>query len=128
MCTGNSCRSIIAEALINKYLDGVKAKSCGMAPRGKVNPNAKRVLEESGCWDDSYHSKHLNSVIDEEFDLVVTVCDHAKESCPVFPKPVKKIHVGFADPDGKDYKEFEKSFKEIKEKLLPKIEEELFLF
>ena len=125
MCTGNSCRSIIGEALINSFLEGIEAKSCGVNPSGRVNPNAKKVLEENGCWDDSYHSKHLDTVIDEEFDLVVTVCDHAKETCPVFPKSVKKIHVGFEDPDGKEYEEFEKTFKEIKEVLLPKIKEAL---
>ncbi len=127
MCTGNSCRSIIAEALINRYLKrfDIEARSSGVNPSGRVNPNAKRVLEENGCWDDSYHSKHLDSVIDENFDLVVTVCDHAKESCPMFPRPVKKIHVGFDDPDGKEYEEFKKTFKKIKEILLPKIKKEL---
>ena len=127
MCTGNSCRSIIGEALINRYLKrfDIEAKSCGVNPSGRVNPNAKKVLEENGCWDESYHSKHLNTVINEKFDLVVTVCDHAKETCPIFPRPVKKIHVGFEDPDGKEYEEFEKTFKEIKEVLLPKIKKEL---
>lgn len=125
MCTGNSCRSIIGEALINKYLDNVKAFSAGVKPTGKVNPNAKRVLEEHGCWDKSYHSKHLDEVSDIDFDLVVTVCDHAKESCPMFPKPVKKIHVGFEDPDGKEYSEFEKTYEKIKKELLPKVQEAL---
>ncbi len=125
MCTGNSCRSIIGEALINKYINGVKACSAGVKPSGKVNPNAKKVLEENGCWDGSYHSKHLDEVLDMDFDLVVTVCDHAKESCPMFPKPVKKIHVGFEDPDGKEYEEFVKTFDEIRVKLLPKISEAL---
>jgi arsenate reductase len=125
MCTGNSCRSIIGEALINAFLDGIEAKSCGVAPSGKVNPNAKKVLQENGIWKDEYHSKHLDEVIDEDFDLVVTVCDHAKETCPMFPKPVKKIHVGFEDPDGKDYEEFIKTYNEIKDELLPKVEENL---
>jgi len=121
MCTGNSCRSIIGEALINAKLDGIKAYSCGVAPSGKVNPNAKKVLEQNGIWNDSYYSKHLDEVIDIDFDLVVTVCDHAKETCPMFPKPVKKIHVGFEDPDGKDYEAFIKTYKEIEEILLPKV-------
>ena len=121
MCTGNSCRSIIGEALVNALLEGIEAQSCGVAPSGKVNPNAKRILEEKGVWRDSYRSKHLDEVIDEDFDLVVTVCDHAKETCPIFPKPVKKIHVGFEDPDGKPYEAFEKTYEEIKERLLPEI-------
>jgi len=60
-------------------------------------------------------------VIDIPFDLVVTVCDNAKETCPMFPKAVKKIHVGFVDPDGKEYDAFLKTFGEIKEILLPKV-------
>jgi arsenate reductase len=123
MCTGNSCRSIIAEALVNAKLDKIKAFSAGVKPAGKVNPNAKRVLEENGIWSEKYYSKHLNEVINEDFDLVVTVCDNAKETCPIFPKPIPKIHIGFSDPDGKDYKEFQKTYKEIEKILLPKIKE-----
>ena len=125
LCTGNSCRSIIAEALINAKIKELKAYSSGVKASGRVNPNAKRVLEENEIWKDEYHSKTLESVIDMDFDLVVTVCDHAKESCPMFPKPVKKIHIGFSDPDGKGYKEFLKTYSEIEEKLLPLIKSEL---
>ena len=125
MCTGNSCRSIIGEALVNAFLDGIEAKSCGVAPSGKVNPNAKKVLKQNGIWDERYRSKHLDEVIDEDFDLVVTVCDHAKETCPMFPRPVKKIHVGFEDPDGKEYEAFEKTYEEIKNTLLAQIQSAL---
>jgi len=126
LCTGNSCRSIIAEALINAKLEGVEAKSSGVKASGMVNPNAKKLLEENGIWRDEYHSKTLDTLKDEEFDLVVTVCDHANETCPMFPRPVKKIHVGFEDPDGKGYEAFLATYKEIEEVLLPKIKEELF--
>jgi len=122
MCTGNSCRSIIGEALVNAYLDGVEAYSCGTRPSSRVNPNARKVLEAHGIWDDRYHSKQLEEVIDTLFDLVVTVCDHAKETCPIFPRPTPKIHVGFEDPDGKSYAAFEKTFAQIREVLLPEIE------
>jgi len=125
MCTGNSCRSIIGEALINAKLEGIEAYSCGVSPSGKVNHNAKKVLEENTIWDAKYHSKHLDTVINEDYDLVVTVCDHAHETCPIFPKPVKKIHVGFEDPDGKEYEAFEETYKEIEEILLPIIVKEL---
>jgi arsenate reductase len=121
MCTGNSCRSIIAEALINKELDGAVAQSCGVAPSQKVHPNAKRVLQENNAWDDVYHSKHLDNVIEEDFDLVVTVCSHADETCPTFPKSVKRVHIGFEDPDGKEYDAFIKTFDAIRTELLPKI-------
>jgi len=126
LCTGNSCRSIIAEALINHYLDGVEAYSSGVKASGKVNENAKRVLQEHNCWSDKYHSKTLDKVLDKDFDLVVTVCDNAQESCPVFPKEVKVIHIGFLDPDGKEYKAFIDTFEAIKKELLPRVEQELF--
>ncbi|HIP18776.1 MAG TPA: arsenate reductase ArsC [Sulfurovum sp.] len=125
LCTGNSCRSIIAEALINAELEGISAESSGVKASGRVNPNAKKVLEEAGIWKESYHSKTLDSVIENDYDLVVTVCGHAQETCPMFPKSVKTIHVGFEDPDGKEYVAFEETLKEIKNELLPIITKEL---
>jgi len=121
LCTGNSCRSIIAQALIDRYLDGVEACSAGVAPSGRVHPNAIKVLQDHGCWSDDYRSKHLDSVIDREFDLVVTVCDHAKESCPIFPSPIPKVHIGFEDPDGKEYEAFVETYEQIENILLPRV-------
>jgi len=121
LCTGNSCRSIIAEAIINARLDGIQADSSGVKASGKVNPNAQKLLKEKSIWKDNYHSKVLDEVIDNRYDLIVTVCDHANETCPMFPKPTPKIHVGFEDPDGKDYEAFEKTYREIEKILLPKV-------
>lgn len=123
LCTGNSCRSIIAEALINSKLNGVIAHSSGVKASGKVNPNAKKLLEEKGIWNDNYHSKTLDKVINNNYDLVVTVCDNANETCPIFPKEIKIIHIGFEDPDGKGFEAFIKIYEEIEELLLPKIVE-----
>ncbi len=125
LCTGNSCRSIIAEALINRYVAGVTAQSSGVKASGSVNPNAKKVLEIDGSWNDTYHSKTIDKVMDMEFDLVVTVCDNAKETCPIFPTKTKNIHVNFDDPDGKEYEAFEKTLKIIKDELLPRVKQEL---
>ena len=113
----------MAEGLINKYLDGIKAYSAGVNPSGRVNENAKKLLIKENAWKEEYHSKDIDEVMDIDFDLVVTVCDNAKETCPTFPKKVKTVHIGFSDPDGKDYKEFEKLADEIKENLLNKIKE-----
>ena len=119
LCTGNSCRSIIAEAILNA--NGIEAYSSGVKASGRVNLNAKKVLQENGIWKDEYHSKKLDEVMDIDFDLVVTVCDNAKETCPVFLKKTKTIHIPFIDPDGKEYSEFVKTYQEIKEILLPKV-------
>ena len=125
LCTGNSCRSIIAEALINAEIKGISAESSGVKASGRVNPNAKKVLEKEGIWDESYHSKTLDTVIDNDYDLVVTVCDNAKETCPIFSKPVKTVHVGFEDPDGQNFKSSEETLKLIRNELLPIVEKEL---
>ncbi|WP_108062872.1 arsenate reductase ArsC [Poseidonibacter lekithochrous] len=125
LCTGNSCRSIIAEALINAKLDGISSDSSGVKASGRVNPNAKELLIKKGIWSDSYHSKTIDTVIDNKYDLVVTVCDHANETCPMFPQAVKVIHVGFEDPDGKGFDAFEDTYAEIEEVLLPKVIEAL---
>lgn len=126
LCTGNSCRSIMAEALINAKLgDCVFAKSSGVKASGKVNPHAQALLESKGYWRDTYHSKVIETVLDTPFDLVVTVCDHANETCPMFPKAVKTIHMGFEDPSGKAEEEYAKTFDLIEKELLPLVEKEL---
>ena len=126
LCTGNSCRSIMAEAMINAKLgDCVEAQSSGVKASGKVNPHAQALLESKGEWRASYHSKVIETVLDTAFDLVITVCDAAKETCPMFPKAVKTMHVGFEDPSGKAETEYEKTYDLIEKELLPIIKKEL---
>ena len=125
LCTGNSCRSIIAEALINAELKGISAESSGVKASGSVNPHAKKVLESEGIWDDKYHSKTLDNIINNYYNLVVTVCSHAEEYCPTFPHSIKTIHVGFDDPDGKEFNAFEATLIKIRNQLLPIIKKEL---
>lgn len=125
LCTGNSCRSIIAEALINAKLEGIDADSSGVKASGKVNPNAIKVLQNHNIWNNEYHSKTIETVLNNHYDLIVTVCDHANETCPIFPKKTTTIHIGFEDPDGKPFEEFEKTYNQIKNRLLPIIKEKL---
>lgn len=126
LCTGNSCRSVMAEALVNARLgECVKAQSSGVKASGKINPHAQALLEKKGIWRDTYHSKVIDTVIDTAFDLIITVCDHAKETCPMFPKAVKTIHLGFDDPSGKAQEEYEKTYNLIESELLEVIKKEL---
>ena len=126
LCTGNSCRSIMAEAMINaKLSECIEAQSSGVKASGTVNPNAQALLESKNEWRESYHSKVIESVLDTAFDLVITVCDAAKETCPMFPNAVKTIHVGFDDPSGKETKEYEITYNLIEAELLPIIKKEL---
>jgi len=128
LCTGNSCRSIMAEAMINAKLGNcVEAQSSGVKASGKVNPHAQALLESKGEWRDSYHSKVIETVLDTAFDLVITVCDAAKETCPMFPKAVKTMHVGFEDPSGKAEEAYAKTYDLIEKELLPIVKKELCL-
>ncbi len=98
LCTGNSCRSQMAEAFVNARMgERWQAFSAGVAPVGAVNPNVLRVLSEIGI---QHHgeSKYVNQFIKANFDLVVTVCDDAAESCPVWLGKGHKEHLSFPDP------------------------------
>lgn len=98
LCTGNACRSQMAEGWA-RHLHGEQFRvwSAGVAPSG-VDPRAVRIMQESGVDISEHHSKHVDSLRDIPFDLVVTVCDSAAEVCPVFPGRVKVLHRGFEDP------------------------------
>ncbi len=123
ICIGNSCRSIIAEALINHKCKDIIANSCGVKASGKVHKYAKKVLQKHGVWKDEYHSKTVEDLKEIDYDLVVTVCEHAKETCPVFRACTKKVHMGFDDPDGKDFGEFEKLYLKIENILISKVQD-----
>jgi arsenate reductase (thioredoxin) len=129
LCTGNSCRSIMGEALINHHLGskGVKAYSSGVAPSGIVNPNALQALSECGISIEGLSSKTLDKLPLSYFDLVVTVCDHANETCPMFAGKAVKLHCGFEDPSGGEYEGYVKTLKEIEQVLVPLVVEKLQL-
>ena len=98
LCTGNSCRSQMAEAIVNARMGGEwEAVSAGTHPSGYVHPNALRALAEIGIAHDG-RSKHADEFRDVPFDLVVTVCDSAAEECPVWLGPGRRVHLGFPDP------------------------------
>ena len=98
ICTGNSCRSQMAQGLINHDLAGLWiSESAGVIASG-VNPRAIQVMAELGI-DISHHtSKTIDVVLNNPYDIVITVCDHAKEVCPIFPKAAASHHMGFEDP------------------------------
>ncbi len=98
LCTGNSCRSQMAEGW-TKHLkaDMVEPYSAGIEIHG-LDPFAVKVMAEAGVNISSHRSKHVDEVKDINFDYVVTVCDQAYESCPMFPGKTKVVHVGFDDP------------------------------
>ena len=99
LCTGNSCRSQMAEGWARTLKsDVIEAYSAGIETHG-MNPSAVRVMREAGVDITTQRSKNVREVLDVPFDYVVTVCGHANETCPVFPgRKTKVVHVGFDDP------------------------------
>ena len=98
LCTGNSCRSHIAEAIVNSRLsDQWQAFSAGTEPAGYIHPKAIAALAEIGIQHEG-ESKHTDAFLNANLDLVVTVCDDAAENCPVWLCPGKRVHIGFPDP------------------------------
>jgi arsenate reductase len=98
LCTGNSCRSQMAEAWTNKLKgDQFKAYSAGVEPR-EVDPRAVKAMAEAGIDISAQQSKDIDSLGNLEFDYVVALCDNARESCPFFPAKTRLMHRGFDDP------------------------------
>ncbi len=98
LCTGNSCRSQMAEGILRHYgNEKFEVFSAGTRP-STVNPLAVQVMKEIGMDISNQRSKHLDEFKNQTFDYVITVCDNARESCPVYLKAGKKLHWGFPDP------------------------------
>ena len=98
LCTGNSCRSQMAEGWTRALKgDRIDAYSAGVEPHG-LNPLAVRAMAEAGVDISRHTAKHVDTLRDVPFDYVVTVCGHAHETCPVFPGRTRVLHVGFDDP------------------------------
>ena len=126
LCTGNSCRSQMAEVILNHDLAGqVRALSAGVQPQPKVADNAISALREGGLPAEGLYPKDVDAVLDEAIDLVVTVCDNAKEICPIFPRPVPQIHLPFHDPHGEPLESFIKVRDDIRGRLVPAVRQAL---
>jgi len=98
LCTGNSCRSQIAEAYLRHFADGKAAiYSAGIEAHG-VNPNAIKVMQLDGIDMSSHTSNVIDDYLDLTFDSIITVCDNAKENCPFFPGKAERYHQNFPDP------------------------------
>jgi len=99
LCTGNSCRSQMAEAIVNHDLgDTWEAVSAGTIPSGNVHPLALRALGEIGLSSTGLHSKSTEMFRGQSFDVVITVCDDAAKNCPVWLGGSQVVHIGFPDP------------------------------
>ncbi|MDA8128447.1 MAG: arsenate reductase ArsC [Betaproteobacteria bacterium] len=128
LCTGNSCRSQMAEVLLNHDLAGrVRALSAGTRPQPRVADGAIAALRQAGLDTDGLHPKDIDTMMNEDIDLVVTVCDNAREACPVFPKPIPAIHLPFHDPHGEPLESFLAVRDDIRTRLVAAVRDHLGL-
>ncbi|MCU0333116.1 MAG: arsenate reductase ArsC [Ignavibacteriaceae bacterium] len=99
LCTGNSCRSQMAEGFLKSFDKNLEVYSAGTRPAEKVNPFAVKAMKEIGIDISNGISEDVDKYLSQSFDYVITVCDNAKETCPVFMGNVKhRLHIGFDDP------------------------------
>ena len=99
LCTGNSCRSQMAEGFLKSFDPDLEVYSAGTQPSGEVHPKAIQVMKEKGIDISNGYPKKVDRFLSEAFDYVITVCDDARETCPVFLGEVKeRLHLGFEDP------------------------------
>ena len=123
LCTGNSCRSQMAEGFLKSFDPDMEVFSAGTAPSDRVHPKAVEVMKEKGIDLSSHFPQLADEFIDQAFDFVITVCGHAQENCPVFTGQVKEqLHIGFDDPaeargsEEEIYEEFRRIRDEIQER------------
>jgi arsenate reductase len=99
LCTGNSCRSQMAEGILKNIDSNLQVFSAGIHPASHVSSNAIAVMKEIGLHIEQAYPKHVDQFLDQSFDFVITVCDYAREVCPVFTGKVShQLHYGFEDP------------------------------
>ena len=99
LCTGNSCRSHLAEGILRQAAgDLLEVQSAGSNPAGYVHPKAIEVMKEIGIDISGHVSKHMNEFLNRQVDTVITVCGNADQACPMFPGQVNRYHWGFEDP------------------------------
>lgn len=122
LCTGNSCRSQMGEAILNHDLaELVRGISAGTQPQPKVADGAIAALKLAGLPTEGLRPKTVEEVMEEPIDLVVSVCDNAKETCPIFPRPVGRIHIPFHDPHGEPLESFIAVRDDIRARLIPAV-------
>jgi len=119
LCTGNSCRSQMAEGYLRHFANGnAEVYSAGVETHG-VNPKAIAIMQEDGIDISNHTSNNIDEYFDIDFDFVITVCDNAKERCPFFPTKAKKFHHNFSDPakaTGTD-EEINEQFRQVRQQI-----------
>ena len=127
ICTGNTCRSQMAEGFLRSFDPVLEVFSAGTKAEQKVNPYAVKAMSEIGIDISKQHPKQVDIFLNEKFDYVITVCDGAKEICPIFTGSVQhRMHMGFEDPA--EAKGNEKEIMEVYQKVRDQIKEQFYTF
>ena len=118
LCTGNSCRSQIAHGFLDHLTNNsISVVSAGIEKHG-LNKNAVKCMAEIGIDISTYNSNHIDEYINESFDFIITVCDNANETCPIFPNSnAKKIHRNFKDPSKINHGLYNESFDFVRDEI-----------
>jgi len=99
LCTGNSCRSHIAEAFLKSFDPELEVFSAGISPEKQIHPFALKVMDEAGISLEGHYTKNVDGFIEQDFNFLLTLCDRARENCPEFTGKIKKrIHIGIRNP------------------------------
>ncbi len=119
LCTGNSCRSQMAEGFLKSFDPALEVYSAGTAPSEGVHPLTVKVMKETGIDISEGYPKNADEFINMDFDYVITVCDNAKEVCPIFAGNVKhRLHIGFEDPaEATGTEEVLKVFRKVRDEI-----------
>jgi len=120
LCTGNSCRSQMAQGFLQSFDKRLQVFSAGTEPATRINPTAVEVMKKAGIDISKHTPKHIEQYLNEEWDYVITVCDDANETCPVFPGKVRhRLHMGFEDPSKTkgSYSEIMTSFYDVRNEI-----------
>lgn len=117
--TDDSSLTIIAQAVLNRYLRGVEAYSAGIKPSKKIDENTKRLLIEDGSWRDEYSAKTFSQLENADFDLVITLSEYAMKKCPDFSDATDVIQIEYDELEGKSYSEYKKTLKLLQMEITP---------
>jgi arsenate reductase (thioredoxin) len=120
LCTGNSCRSQMAHGFLQSFDKRLQVFSAGTEPAHKINQTAVEVMKKAGIDISQHTPKHIEQYLNDEWDYVITVCDNANETCPVFPGKVRhRLHMGFEDPSKTkgSYTEIMTSFYDVRNEI-----------
>ena len=119
LCHNNNSLSIIAQAILGKYLKGVETQSAGIKPSQSINQDVKKALIKDGSWSEEFHTKEVHTVLDKDYDLVIVMSSIKSKNLPEFSETTTVIEIEYEEPNYKNSTNIERFIKTIKMELIP---------